>query len=171
MKNPELYHKTVEILVQAYFNDTLERKNCYACAVGNIISHNMGIKYLKDDKGIGVPLLFWEGCIPYSNTIDSNARVDNKFPSWFNKIKRGVHVHNERAAIEQIKSTGYSIRNLNLIEICFERGARKGQDKMFNGLMSVIDCLDKIHGNANTEITSTSKQRFNKNDNVAALSI
>lgn len=42
MKRPELYQKTVDILVKAYFDDTLQHGNCYACAVGNIIAGNCG---------------------------------------------------------------------------------------------------------------------------------
>src|SRR5688500_1047662 len=37
MKNKELYERTVSILVQAYFNDTLRHDDCTACAVGNIV--------------------------------------------------------------------------------------------------------------------------------------
>jgi len=41
------FENTVDILVKAYINDTLEHNNCYACAVGNIVAHNMGERFVK----------------------------------------------------------------------------------------------------------------------------
>jgi hypothetical protein len=48
MNRPEVYHKSVQILYDAYFNDTLDvMVNCYACAVGNLIAGNLGMEIEK----------------------------------------------------------------------------------------------------------------------------
>ncbi len=39
MKNKEQFEKTVQVLVKAYFEGTLEHMDCRACAVGNIVGH------------------------------------------------------------------------------------------------------------------------------------
>ena len=41
------FSNTVDILVKAYLNDTLRHCNCYACAVGNIISSAMGYRFVQ----------------------------------------------------------------------------------------------------------------------------
>jgi hypothetical protein len=41
IKEP-LYHKTIGILVDAYFDDTLQHGNCSACAVGNLVAAAKG---------------------------------------------------------------------------------------------------------------------------------
>lgn len=45
MKNKKLFNETVDILVKAYMNDTLEHGSCSACAVGNIITARLGDEY------------------------------------------------------------------------------------------------------------------------------
>jgi len=59
----------------------------------------------------------------------------------------------------EIESSGYKLHEFALIENAFEKGY-KGNDKMFNGLMSVVDCLDEIHKNKDVLITQNSKSLF-----------
>jgi hypothetical protein len=35
------FSNTIDILVKAYLNDTLQHESCSACAVGNLVSHSM----------------------------------------------------------------------------------------------------------------------------------
>lgn len=142
-----LYHRTIDILVQAYFNDTLEHGNCCACAVGNIISANMGKKYVKSTRTTHVNL--WEEC--------NGSYYGSHWRSWFSDIRSTI-------GMEQIISTGYSLDEVFKIEMAFER-ADKGHSSdewMFNGLMSVIDVLDEIHENKDASVTTVSKNKFQK---------
>lgn len=138
MNNEQLYNKTVDILVQAYFNDTLQHEDCTKCAVGNIIAATSSI---TDWTGfyIGYPSSSW-----YSLMHRSHGGVDDEI-------------------YRQIERTGYTIDQLFLIEAAFERhGGDEHDHKMFNGLMAVIDVLDEIHENKDVLITTSVKQRFVK---------
>ena len=143
MKKEELYNKTVDILVQAYLNDTLQHLNCYACAVGNMIAANLGIKMIKEDT-----MIKWED---YG---------DKKQVNWFAGL-RGLSYASHEEFKKEIESTGYSIVEIDKIEKAFEGVPEEG-DKMFNGLMAVIDVLDEIHENQDTLVTAAQKERFKK---------
>lgn len=136
MKNKELYNKTVDILVQAYFNDTLRHGDCKACAVGNLIQANGGF--------------------------------NNFFTTWTEVF---ITVYGEQAvnpteyygeAKREIDSTGYAWPDLAKIEKAFESANGINDEKMFNGLMAVIEVLDQIHENTDQEVTKVSKQKFVK---------
>jgi hypothetical protein len=165
MKQPDLYKKTVDILVDAYFKNTLEHSICTACAVGNIIAANKG--YELENTGEvdldGRTMTTFDWITPF-------GRVESMAPQWkYVFMTDGIAQridplgYNGEAKAE-IDSTGYSWANLAKIEYAFET-APKGKTKedwMFNGLMAVIDVLDKIHENNDTEVTTVTKQRFNK---------
>lgn len=162
MKNQELFDRTVGILVKAYMNNTLEHQYCAACAVGNIVAANMGYKtepkssYFKD--GIDTA---WTEC-------SFNGKPRTMYLNQMSKL-----------AQDQIKSTGYTPYQLHLIEKAFEKVLHLDEDlnnfddywysgdkeyiasKMFDGLISVVDCLSEIHEASTTE-TSAAKQLFSQ---------
>lgn len=149
MKRPELYNKTVDILVQAYFNDTLVHGNQCGCAVGNIVAANCGIRI----KGKG-DNLHW--------TVPSMISGD---AIWFTYIQGDImNDHDGEKAEKQISITGYNVSDIIHIERAFENALFGNSDDewMFNGLMAVIDVLDQIHENTDTIITTSTKQKFNK---------
>lgn len=162
MTNESLYNKTVDILVQAYFNDTLEHCNCYACAVGNIVAATNNISFInivdtptpEFGRTIypGAGLLYWDKDNGFRDNL--TACLPSEFPETkINEIS-GRH----------LKNTGYSLGQLRKIEIAFE-GAPTGkcaEDYMFNGLMAVIEALDEIHENTDSDITKSSKGKFVK---------
>lgn len=166
MQREALYHKTVNILVDSYFKDTLQHRNCYACAVGNIIAGNMGIKFFKGDKYLAEPCLIWEGkSSTYYDISNGNDYRDtltaiiayprsNKTPNDFQS--------------RQLLATGYNMQELTKIEIAFEkcRNCDPTEDIMFNGLMSVIDALDDIHENKDEVVSHSAKQKFTKRELV-----
>jgi hypothetical protein len=165
MKQPDLYKKTVNILVDAYFKNTLEHSICTACAIGNIIAANKG--YELENTG---EVSFGGRVMTTFDWITPMGRVGSMAPQWkdvFMTDETGQHTDPSRyrdGARCEIESTGYSWQNLAKIEYAFET-APKGKTKedwMFNGLMAVIDVLDKIHENNDTEVTTVTKQRFNK---------
>jgi len=156
MKRPELYHRTVDILVQAYFNDTLEHCQCRACAVGNIVAANMGMKLGYNE--------FFNCIVPEKFKVNTPTGDSGL---WYQAIYSGGI--NKKALSDdvmcQVLCTGYAAQELAKIESAFEyceRGNSK-EDYMFNGLMAVINCLDEIHENHDTEISQSSKSKFTRN--------
>lgn len=128
------FEHTVNVLVKAYMNDTLEHENCAACAVGNIIC---------------------------AAGIDLNSNTDLAANAWYHAIQKLVrksemycfsHLDKVQIGLNQIEATGYSINELNRIESAFESEGEfrfdgvKNEDRMFNGLMKVVDVLADIHG-------------------------
>jgi hypothetical protein len=129
------FDQTVNVLVQAYLNDTLEHGNCYACAVGNIIANANGYKYVpcvdQPDKTIA-----WDA---------ADGRYNKPgFGSWYGFIRFGLDSQAD-FAIEEIRSSGYTKEELLKIEAAFETSARFDDDRMFKGLMAVVDVLSEIH--------------------------
>jgi hypothetical protein len=134
------FNHTVNVLVQAYFNETLRHCDCSACAVGNIIVAN-------------------GHALPY-NTITATQ--------WLKYILsnvRGIRdtPDDETEAIAQISVTGYSPSELSRIEAAFENCpvAITADQHMFNGLMAVVDVLADIHG-INLEAKEEAKKLFVK---------
>jgi hypothetical protein len=147
-----LYHKTVDILVQAYFNDTLEHGNYCGCAVGNMIAANCGINLTRRREFAEVQ---WNG--------DGSGGKH-----WFELVKYGGgHEIDTELAMSQINKTGYTLSEVLKIEEAFESAGFAFYDDdedtlMFNGLMAVIEVLDQIHQNTDEQLTKTSKQKFVK---------
>lgn len=158
MKNEALYHKTVGILVDAYFADTLVHNNCFACAVGNLICANMGYSYVAC-QDMPIKKIVWsinDGI--YFNTLNLNGSWYDFINGWENKEDG-----NNKALLE-IASTGYNRIEVYSIETAFEQAPKGNSDEdwIFNGLMAVVDALDKIHENTDTQVKEESKKRFQK---------
>lgn len=153
MKNESLYRKTVDILYDAYFNDTLQHNNCFACAVGNLVATNMGFKFIKAPRGH-----FYKGFIPNAIVwdIELDAMVEDTATYYCNYDILYSKAMPKRI-INQIESTGYTIYQLSDIECAFESANRytKSNDKdMFKGLVAVLEVLKEIHEveNNDTEV-------------------
>lgn len=158
MKNKALYEKTVSILVDAYFNDTLVHGNQCGCAVGNIVAANMGIKLHKIDGGVLVPSYWDEDKVSSDKTIKNNGLwFDRICPDFMDKVP--LQLINK-----QIKSTGYNWEQIEAIERAFENAQYSESEDiyMYNGLMAVIDVLDRIHENTDTNATEQTKNKFKK---------
>jgi hypothetical protein len=153
MVRQELYNKTVDILYQAYFNGTLKHVNCYACAVGNIIAANSGYSFIPCKSP-----LFSSHSIVWDITGGEYAVEGKNFAPWFGAIKKIKH---SGTAEQQIKSTGYDINQLALIEDAFESApaGNNDEDHMFNGLVAVLKVLDEIH-QVDQTISEQNKSRF-----------
>lgn len=160
MKNETLYNKTVDILVEAYFNDELISQDCCACACGNLIAKNNNYKRVE----IANKVMWVTKDGEYINPLWSNVfatGVTTFFGFTVNK-KQWLHLQNYNAeAKEEILSTGYQLHELTQIESAFEKGY-KGADPMFNAMIAVIDVLDNIHDNKDSIRTTYTKQRFVK---------
>lgn len=123
MKTPT-FNETVDILVKAYLNGTLNHTACAACACGNIIAGSLKAVALNEDNvtfqnkdgiRIGVP---YGGYQPHYNTYD--------------KLQ----------ALEDV--TGYTHDQFKKIEFTFMSNAR-ADDDYFTSLIAVVDLLAEIH--------------------------
>lgn len=155
------FDHTVGVLVKAYLNGTLLHGSCYACAVGNIVAHGLGVK-IKNHK--------WEN-MPYPSLIDGQVQGWGAvFVSDFDQLlsKKTQLIREENLShprvIEQISATGYSWQDLAKIEYAFEvdfdERCEDG-DRMFAGLMAVVDVLADIHG-VDLSIKDQAKKLFLK---------
>lgn len=158
MKNETLYNKTVDILVQAYFNDTLEHGVCHACAVGNIINAH---RPFSEEEIMMLNASNMLGDRQGWSSVFLTCKCLYK-PNWGEKRQLIIISNYNGLAKEQIDSTGYSVVELAMIEHAFETApeGNNREDYMFNGLMAVIDALDVIHENKDTEVTSSAKSQF-----------
>jgi len=163
MLKQDLYEKTVSILVDAYFNDTLEHGNCYACAVGNIIAANCGYSYESDPLpsemriNTGMGILYWDALIPITENL-TRPITAKRVTEIIKKPQLSIRQE------YQLLKTGYSFNELCSIEKAFEDVVDIGStdEYMFNGLMAVIEALDIIHENTDETVTYTAKKRFVK---------
>lgn len=157
MIKPELYHKTVDILYQAYFNDTLMHTNCCACAVGNIVSANCGygipVKSSEEQKAT------WVGAPYPSNDGWARVFVTNVFGG---AIQRALPAQYTGLAKFQIDATGYTWRQLAKIEYAFEMADQGSNDEdwMFNGLVAVLEVLKEIHQVTDEDLIQSNNNRF-----------
>ncbi len=153
MNREQLYHKSVDILVQAYFNNTLIIGNCFACAIGNLVAANMNYQYEAVSAYFPSHRLGWKG-IP--NYINGENMMKN---TWFYSVVKGAE--GNPVGKQQIKSTGYNEDEVRRIENAFENN-HTGNDSMFNSLMAVVKVLDEIHENVEEEVSKASQQKFVK---------
>jgi hypothetical protein len=161
MKNPELYHKTISILVKSYLENTLVHGNCQACAVGNLIAGNLNYKYSKPiDEDLDQ--IKWDHCDSHRKEI-----------FWYGVLgtaggRSFLNLENyEGIAKSQIDITGYSPQELLLIENRFESTYKyfptdsERENMMYNGLMAVVEALGEIH-EVSKELTEETKLMFVK---------
>ncbi len=163
MIKEELYNRTVDVLKEAYFNDTLVSESCTACACGNLIMAANGYKEVE----MGGDVFWMDKQGNYRNPEWINVVGTTSVHIGFIRLSKKQHLYIDRyegEVKEEIKSTGYDLHEFAAIESAFEKGY-KGFDKMFNALMSVVDTLDKIHQNTNTQVTIQSKSKFQKVNN------
>lgn len=139
MKNKELFDKTIGILVKAYFEGTLHHGNCAVCAVGNLIADSKGYDIKTDSQSD----YGWFECdkeiLPEWGLIFQTTSSGAAF--YPNLITHEMRV--------EIIDTGYLIYELRKIEYAFESVPYKeynSDQHQFDGLMSVVDTLQEIHG-------------------------
>lgn len=129
MNRPELFERTVNTLVAAQEQGTLQHADPCGCAVGNIVAASCGYSIQKDYGEV-----YW--CIP-----DTQDRVE---PEWFLRVLVKYGEHNN-----QTKATGYSLSELHMIEKVFEdrdeRGFSNYHATTKERLSYVYDSLCTIH--------------------------
>lgn len=142
MKNKELFDKTVSILVKAYFEGTLLHGECPACAVGNIIAANRGYVIVNSPAKKGFRWrVHWE-----------DVKGDEVAVNWDQSCSLGEAIPSKNfgRTRNQIKATGYPLKDVASIEEAFEKFTGFDDSKYsdldgFKGLMAVVDVLQEIH--------------------------
>lgn len=144
------FHHSVNVLVVAYINGTLEHGKCSRCAVGNILG---GWEWARifltvshtADGAITDQIQLAAG---KDEVIDQGLFTYHTFKV---SLLRPVVLEQKKRGEELIARSGYSKEELMKIEWAFEsvRMEKKDHDSdedMFNGLMAVVDVLADIHG-------------------------
>lgn len=170
MKNKELFEKTIDILVKAFQQDTLNYWSPCGCAVGNLCAAASGYTVIK-------PYKYSEGSIfkELSYILAWKGLSDQAIfrPNWTQVFSDGC-VYNDNSSHKaegekELLATGYTIDELIKIEAAFKRGWQydlRGEavfdysinseevttEKQFQGLLSVYDTLCEIHEVDKTEV-------------------
>lgn len=143
MEREELYHKTVDALLDAYNAGELAHSNCECCAVGNICK--------EASKLTNINNAMW-GNLFYTNSYGTQI-----MPEFLTDDSEQLKKWREDAK-KLIEATGYSMIELMRIEYAFETSIQKtpeGQthwlykerlkEGQFIGLCAVLDVLKDIH--------------------------
>lgn len=149
------FKNAVDALVYAFFNDTLAKGKCSACAVGNMIAHAHGKKV---GKGLN-PVIIRE----IVSKDGESFYLTNRHWGFAFSTSGGSQCVSEYELesidfLYSIKPTGYSTSELMKIEFAFETSSLIHQSSYFehtkseimqdqyNGLMAVLDVLCEIEG-------------------------
>ncbi len=128
MKTPERFNNAMKALIKGFFDETLMKGDCSACAVGNILNGSY----------------IWNRLF-YTNKYGIKERK----PSSTETIVE---------AIDLCRSSGYSVGDLMKVEYAFEtntvidgilysnRGKQEIVQDQYNGLMAVVEVLCEIEG-------------------------
>lgn len=153
MDNLEKFNHSVNVLLKAYLNDTLVHENCYACAVGNLVADGMGTEVIVS-KGCGSRRnLVWSNKEIYPG-LEYSVEASGWGALFSTSINHGTNRKRQEVNAKylssprvknHIESTGYTWEQLAIIEKAFEFVDKRKKDKMFNGLMAVVDALANIH--------------------------
>lgn len=138
------FKNAIDALVYAFFNDTLVKGNCKACAVGNICAWSYG--YKVDPYAPGIKVAEIDGV---AVRHDDWAELVWKWMDSDLAQKKGRIL---------LSRTGYSELEMARIENAFEENTRIGDEEypmkskseimqdQHNGLMAVVEVLCEIEG-------------------------
>jgi hypothetical protein len=155
----ERFDKTVDVLVKAYLNGTIQPGNPCGCAIGNMIAAACGYKFERKSRGCGDLTDWWEWENDISEGFDwyLNLRPEKRKSHHIaGDVIKGSH---------ELSLIGYSLAEIDAIEKSFESAARpvfEDEDAAgFAGLLSVVDTLAEIDG-ISLEETETARKLFVK---------
>ena len=152
MKTSKRFNNAMTALINAFFNDTLAKDTCTACAVGNIVAYANGGKVEKTSNGIfmcDIDNTDWRALFLTCEGVQEDRRKYNTKT----EIALGLRI---------IKKTGYSENELKRVEFAFESNTSitwqnygyETKDAVmqdqYKGLCAIVDVLCDIEGlNAN----------------------
>lgn len=150
MNRPQLYHQSLDRLVDAFYKGTLQHGNACACAVGNLLQIP---QRLAKQKGVS-ELEILKGRFGGTGTLNDGLPGRH----WSSLL----YLEEE----DEFCGTGYLNKEALSIEFAFEEswwGKHTDTDDNdgFLGLMAVVDVLGEIHG-VDQDKTVTDKSKFVK---------
>lgn len=135
------FENAINALVKGFFENTLVKGSCTACAVGNIIHYNCNVKINYSEE----------------NPQETFSKLEYS-DVWYNITENHRFVTNKEKGLELISKTGYSIKEITTIEKAFESNTKIFGSKYFcysksdimedqyKGLMAVVKVLCNIEG-------------------------
>ena len=136
MSEQEKFDRAVNVLVQAFLNDTLEHGSCTRCAVGNLVG---ALAYPgaheAPGKARGIDYVLPNGEI---KRADWFSIMRNNNSPWLTSDEK-------RIGEEQRAALGYTWQQIDDIEEAFEN-TKYNQHAMYDGMMAVVTELALIHG-------------------------
>lgn len=156
MKTTERFDKAYSALVKAFFEGTLGKWTCAACACGNIIAEAEGCRLTSDE--------FKKLCDYRSGgNKEIIKKADYILSLWGNKREEDYDMEEKQTVfiplpefIGQYNSAGYTTEEFVLIEEAFERNTKipfhnyggiddkKILEDQYSGLVAVVDVLLKL---------------------------
>jgi hypothetical protein len=137
----ERFKKAYDALCEAFFDGTLRKGTCIACACGNIVASAAGVKVTKE---AAYSLVF--------NYVDFFYRKHN-LPKWFSDREPGdkfTPKHETERLYEDvvISLTGYNTEEMSMIENAFEKAAKPFDaydvEGQYAGLVATFEVLCKL---------------------------
>lgn len=168
MNRPELYKKTIDILYKAYFDDTLERGKCNACAVGNILRETAASLKIETRAWANTFITIINPKTGATRQIicedDEIITHDPLFGHMAIKAFRESDFESLRNSRLLIQHAPYSLEELIQIEYAFETAAwsQSKEDQMYYGLAAVLDVLAQIHEVTDQDLITTNSKRFSE---------
>lgn len=142
------FEKAYNALCQAFFNGTLAKGTCVACAIGNIVADAVGVKFDK---------------LPISWADNLSLQFTEGFPSWWvvrdvcgYRPKESLNTEEKMIDGQVTVATGYTNEERCIIETVFEKTCRIPYDiyhlhneqdileDQYRGLCAVFDVLCKL---------------------------
>lgn len=175
------FEKAYNALVKAYFEGTLAKGHCSACAVGNIVGDAMGATITIIPEGIGLFHTrrassdknnhFWKSLFftteHNGNTaqrmidVESGIIINDHILEPWNWQKE---VYDYKALANQLKDlTDYDYKEMAKIEYAFETNSKyfigeypdlteeQVLEDQYNGLSAVVDVMVKLDNIENTD--------------------
>lgn len=143
-KHSERFNNAINALVKGYFNDTLGKGSCVACAVGNIVAYCNNLTIIKKKC-----TTFLSG-LEYTNLkVNTDFEMDN----WYSLLSQYRIGGSTNTIVEK---TGYTLNEISKIECAFEEATKISfvnyddysketvSEDQFNGLMAVVEVLCKL---------------------------
>lgn len=160
MRNPELFVKSVDILVDAYEKGNLEHLDPCHCAVGNMIAYTAGTYKFGTKTGgraTGSDWVVLMDLIREQLLMEQVTTEKAMEHPLFRPNEFGSSELNVEAAFEQAKMSGYTPNEMERIEAAFEkneirenkigfktRNSRRDEDPL-DGLLKAVEVLGDIH--------------------------
>ena len=162
MNRPELFVKSVDILVDAYNRGKLRNMSTCHCAVGNLISYREG-NYVSDEKRIDWHQIIssMRAKLKYNPYGGNPKGFPKEIPMNITSVQEVVTTiscdgDDDRAIIKnglaEMRKTEYSLLEIEKIERAFENADQYGnynhdgqRGEVKDGLIRAIGVLGEIH--------------------------